>query len=217
MDKHTALQVFDGVMIGDGGLSRALLAGDPVELCHKVNCSRFTLNQSTERGDHMDWLLYVKVALALLDIEVSPGYPKYCTVRSRGKTFGSSKLLTLTSSWLTEQRKVWYPKGYKEVPGWFNFTPVSLANMVMCDMNSNRDKRSPCTVNIHLETQGFGLESIIIIENSLRRMEFHTGRGIENLGASGIRVTILQDSVDAFMNTIRPWVLPSFEYKVKYK
>lgn len=216
MDEVVALEAFNGVMVGDGCLHRALLAGDPPELCYGVKDSRFTITQSTELYDHMDWLFFLKDAFTELGVEVSPGYPKRFVKRSRGKAFGSSKVLTLTSPWLTEQRREWYPEGLKEVLRDFNFTPVSLANAWMSDGNATRDKRYPTTVNVHLFVQDFSLDSVCILEHSLHNMGIlYTGRGTEEKGNSGVTITVLQDSVDAFMDIVSPWVLPSFRYKIK--
>jgi len=216
MDKDMALQIFDGVMLGDGGLYRALRAGDPPPLCYRVKESRFSITQSTEAYDHMDWLYSLKKAFVELRVEVSSGYPKYTKCRSRGKVFGSSKLLTLCSPWLTEQRKRWYPKGIKEVPGDCLFTPISLANMWMGDGGASRDPRG-IAVNTHFSTQGFSLSSVEAIEAALRDLGIHTGRGTEDRGISGIAITVLQRSVDTFMDIIDHWVTPSFKYKVKYR
>ncbi len=216
MDEYMALEAFEGVMVGDGGLHRALRAGDPPELCYGVKDSRFTLNQSTEQHDHMDWLYFLRDAFTELDVEVSPGYPKHTVVRNRGKTFGSSILRTLTSPWLTEQRQKWYPDGLKEVFGDFSFSPVSLANAWMSDGNATRDKRSLSAVNVHLFVQDFSLDSICVIEHALHSIGvLHTGRGTEKKGRSGVTITVLQDSVNKFMDIVEPWVLPSFRYKVK--
>lgn len=218
MNKQTALEVFDGTMLGDAGLHRALLAGDPIELCYGVKNSRFTLRQSAQRYDHMDWLAYIRDALTVLGVEVSPDYPKYVTIRNRGKLFKSSILLTLTSSWLTKQRRKWYISGAKEVPRGFSFTPISLANMWMGDGNSTRDHRYPTTVNVHLFVQDFSIESVEVIENALHNIGIiSTGRGIERKGNSGITITILQDSVDYFMDAVEPHVVPSYLYKIKHR
>jgi len=218
MDEYIALETFNGVMVGDGSLHRALRAGACPELCYGVKDSRFTLTQSTEQYDHMDWLLFVRDAFIELRVRTSSGYPKYVAAQSRGKIFGSSKLLTLTSPWLTGQRKRWYPGGVKEVPEDFQFTPISLANAWMSDGGATRDKRCSVVVNLHLEAQNFSLSSISIIEQALHHMGVsHTGRGTEERGNSGVRITILQKSVDVLMSIIEPWILPSFKYKVKYK
>lgn len=214
MDDNEALQVFDGCMLGDSSLSKALLAGDPRDKCYGVKNSRFHISQSSGRYDHSDWMYYVKDALISLGVGVSSYFPKAGTRTSRGKEFKFCDLVSLTSPLLTIQRVRWYPCGTKEVPEDFIFTPISLANAWMSD-GSVIDLVGHRHLS-ELSTPGFNLRSIEVIEQALRNIGIvDTGRARREVGSSGIIVTIRQDSSASLAALIRPWLLPSFRYKIK--
>ncbi len=95
-------------------------------------------------------------------------------------------------------------------------TPVSLAHWFMNDGSSSKDHRSR-SINVKLCTQGFGIESIILLEKRLWEVGvLHTGRRYYKVDkGAGVEITILQASVSDFMNTIEPHMLDPYRYKIK--
>jgi len=89
----------------------------------------------------------------------------------------------------------------------------------MSDGSSSRSKKSKnvAVIDTHLYTQGLDQGSVGRIEEGLHDLGPHTGRGVECRGTSGIAITILQDSVNLFMDIIEPFIVPSFQYKIKRK
>lgn len=208
ISEKEALQVFDGVMLSDGRL-QLLKAG-------RNAC--FRIVQSGKR--HLDWLYFIKDALNILDVEACTGHPKCLRSVVKGEFYDYSTLVTRVSPLLTSHHGAWYSNGIKEVPIGLHLTPISLANWFMGDGSSYRYKRSPATVSIVLATEGFSAQSIEVLEEELH------GMGIDNTGretykttikGAGVAITIRQSCADSFMEIVRPHMLPSFCYKVKFK
>lgn len=213
MDENEAVQVFDGLMVGDGNLSSALLAGDRIEKCHRVKDSRFCIAQSGERYDHADWMYYIKDALVTLGVDVSYHYPKSGTRISRGKVFKLCSLSSLTSPFLTLQRIKWYPNGVKEIPEGFEFTPASLANAWMGDGSVIELFEGHLS---ELSVPNFSLHSIEIVERALHSIGItNTSRVHRDVGNSGVIIAVRQSSRDTLAGLVEPYLLPSFRYKIR--
>lgn len=205
MDTAEASEVFDGVMLSDGGL---------IIPSRGVN-ARLQVKLSGE--EHIDWLYHIRDALEALNISVSPGYPRL--VAHRPGRQPCVMLSTLCDPYLTEQYRRWYPDGTKEVPEDFRFTPVVLADEFTGDGSARKDKRSP-TICLQLCTEGFSLGSIEKIEQELSRLGIaDTGRTQQYKrlkgNGSGIRVNVPQGAVNFFMDLVEPHVMPSYRYKIK--
>lgn len=205
-----AQQVYDGVMLSDGGLI----------LPRSYPRAWFQIALSGK--EHLDWLYYIKDALEGLDITVTPGHPKVRErVRPSGDTYDYCYLGTKTSEFLTLAHRRWYPGRHtdgtwrKEVPEDFLLTPISLANWFMGDSTSGRDKRRSSTITLTLLTHCFSEHGISVLEEQLHSFNLSTGRAHRRvLKGSGIEITIPQNSIDAFADLVEYWVLPSYRHKV---
>lgn len=205
MNKEEALQVFDGVMLSDGG----------IYVSRRSCCFRLVLSGI----EHMDWLNHVKEALKLLGVEFNPGTPNsHKRVGYTGKVLDYCQLGSKVSALVTHQRARWYPNGRKEVPEDFLFTPISLANEVMGDGSSNWNSSNPdYGVFMELCTESFSLASIGRIEHQLRLL------GLTNLSrvhlparqGSEIGIVVRGLSAGLLMSTVEPHILPSYRYKIK--
>lgn len=211
ISKEEAQQVFDGVMLSDGGL------GVP----RKGINARFQIKLSGE--EHIDWLYHIRDALWALGVSVSPGYPKLVAHQIGRQP--CVMLSTLCDPFLTRQYHRWYPHNVKEVLEDFQFTPVSLANAFMGDGSSSaRYPHSVMnrTVYVKLCTESYSLLGISRIEQALFRLgitevnRIQQYRNLKN-GGSGVRVYLRQCSVDSFMDIVEPYILPSYRYKIKRK
>lgn len=200
-----ALQVFDGVMLSDGGIVRPASPWFQITLSGK---------------EHMDWLYYIESALVVLGVELCSSYPKVVQAFNRctGMYHDYYRLITRESEFITEQRIRWYSSGRKEVPIDFTFTPIVLANELMGDGSSNwNNGNHDYGIYIDLCTQSFNLESIELLEYELKRVGLtHLSRNHRPTQCKpGIALRVLGTSAAEFMELVEPYILPSYRYKVK--
>lgn len=203
MDKDEALEIFNGAMLSDAGLRKP-----------GVNAH---LEMALSGQEHLDWLYSCRSALSHLGVPIAPKYPVVRCRVYKGKEYDYCLLVTRVSQFLTEQYEAWYPSGAKVVPYSTVLTPRVIANWFMGDGSSSRKTRE--CVPVWLCTAGFPLGSIFILEVQLHHLGFKTGRSFnkECRLVPGITVSIRQDSVNDFMDAVKPYVLPSYMYKVKYR
>ncbi len=173
-------------------------------------------------AEHVDRLLIVKYALAELGVYTSPQYPK---ITPRGK-YTEVLLVSRQHPLITAARNQWYKmyddEYHKFVPQDLVLTPLLVAHWFMGDGCSNRDKRAGYqnSITCYLSTESYDISSIILLERGLHILDIHTGRIYKKpkpaFGAS-VRITILQESINDFMDMITQHMLPSYNYKVKRK
>lgn len=218
--EQIAREVFDGVMLSDGGLVRQSESRnayfDMALSCHDGRVPILGL---------LEYLQYVKrECFDVLGVEVRVGHPK---IRRRirtsglhlGETYEYASLATKSSLFLTLQHNRWYPNRsrYKEVPTDLVLTPVLSAHWFMGDGTSCRVLLFP-TVYCELSTQGLNIYSIEALEDQLHQLGISTGRKVARADkGSGIKITVLQVSLNDFMNLVDPYVIEPYRYKVKYR
>lgn len=205
ISNQEAFEVFDGSVLGDGciqmnGYTNALfrigLSGKPMnELVCYLSNMRGSLSEI---------------------VSISENYPKVLKGVSRGKCYDYCYLATRNSPLLTKEFLRWYPNGKKVVPNDVRLSPLSLAHFFM------QDGQSCCngpSVGVALNTQNFGIDSIAIIENKLHSLNLSSGRTTRSniVNGSGIIITILQDSVNKFMDIVDPYVVEPYRYKIKHR
>lgn len=204
--------------IPDDVLHGEILSDAHLTLRPKRRNSQFRL--SLAGAEHVDRLLIVKYSLAELGVYVSPQYPK---VTPRAK-YTEVLLVSRQHPLITAARNQWYKmypgaKYHKAVPPSLTLTPLMVAHWFMGDGCSSMDKRPGYrgSVTCYFSTESFDIGSIALLEWELHRLGVQTGRINKKpkpaFGAS-IRITILQRSIDDFMDMITPYMLPSYNYKV---
>jgi hypothetical protein len=201
-------QIFDGVILSDGGL----------KLPQGYKNSYFAMAQSRE--ERLDWMTSIREVLVALGVQCESPKPRQCV--SRGKTFFQWWLQSHVSPWLTEQYYRWYPNGVKIVPPNIIITPITLANWFMGDGSSGWQRNDPrYSAHVELATNKFSPYDISILEEQLRSIDLkHLRRG-DYSGVKGAKRTfsstiiILAADVDKFMDIVSPHILPSFCYKIK--
>ena len=211
MTKSEAMQVFDGVMLGDGGLEPPTR-----RRIRKGGNSFFCLSQLGKQ--HIDWLWQVRKALELLSFSFTDNYPCIYHARSHGRPYTFCCLKSRRTSIATEQRERWYPQGIKEVPEDIVLTPIVLANWFM---GGGGTSWWPCgnLVYLCLSPASFSLKSIEVLELRLEEvglggMRRTADRRVKR--GSGINlVTSSTELITKFINTIEPFIVPSFQYKLK--
>jgi len=212
MVKQEAWQIFDGVMLGDAGLY------------HTGINAQFSLSLSAKldhelRNNMLGYLRYVRDAFELLGIEFCTGHPIAYCISSRGRYYWRPTLKSKVHPLLQNQYIRCYPANVaKGVPEDVTVTPLSLAHWFMGDGCSGRDNRC-IAVDVSLQTHGFQEGDLAVLESKLHDLGLHTGRRKNskvNTGV-GIAITILQDSVNEFMNIVNPYVVEPYRYKIKHR
>jgi hypothetical protein len=217
--KNMALQIFDGLMLGDGNLrTRGINASFGIGLSDR-KWKRIT-NQ-----EFLRFLHHIKEIFETLGVEAFSGHPKvFSGFYKSGKPYEQCRLDTKVSSFLASEQRRWYPGRWpdgrwkKDVPSDISLTPISLAYWFMGDGRSERNKGCPTTITITLHTEGYSEFSVLCLETHLHRLGISTGRThCKVIRGSGTIITIPQVSVDDFMSSIDPYVIEPYRYKVKYR
>ncbi len=224
------MQIFDGVMLGDGGLTR--YNGGAL---FYMNLSKTSKDGRLTMGDNIAWLACVKdECLALLGVGVSDVYPKLNWYRSRGKLFQAAWLRSRQSNFLTEQHSRWYAQtgewaqssrqwyrrgDTKALPSGLTLSPVTLAHWFIGDGGSYRDKRRPTTVQVNLSVCCFTEVEVYLLTEMLNEMGVATTKpGLHKrvVKGSGLVIYIAQRSVDDFFDIIAPH-MPSHTGALQYR
>lgn len=209
MDKQTALEVFNGVMLGDAGMYQSR---------HWARYTYFVIGLSKGEMSALScYLRYVKDALVSMGIQVSGDFPKVQKGMSKGKPYTHCRLSTWSSPQLAEMYPKWYKEDLKIVPTNVYLGPVTLAHWFMGD-GSSRYGRSG-NVYTSFATMGFPVDSISVLEEALHDLGLNTGRGYDRRieKGDGITLFLLQDSVNKFMDIVRPYMMEPYMYKIKYR
>lgn len=207
--------------IPDDVLHGEILSNAHLTLRPKRRNSQFRLVLAG--AEHVDRLLVVKSSLAELGVYTSPKYPKV-TPRDR---YTEISLISRQHPLITAARQQWYKMypdgGYrKSVPHDLELSPLIVAHWFMGDGCSKRDKRPgyQSSITCYFLTESYDIDSIILLERRLHELGIETGRIYKKpkptFGAS-VRITVLQKSIDGFMNMITPHMLPSYNYKILKK
>jgi len=211
VDKRTARELFDGVMLGDAGLY------------HTGTNAQFSLSGSARQNkgvcsDMIEYLCIVRDALSVLGVNWCNGHPKVYNGYSKDMHYLRPTLKSLVCPFLGEQYTRWYRDKGKVVPSDVRVSPVTLAHWFMGDGSSTQDKRC-VTVGVTLQTHCFTEDSISILEDRLLNCGIKTGRVTCKFvkSGAGIAISILQESVNQFMNMVCPYVVEPYLYKIKYR
>lgn len=113
---------------------------------------------------------------------------------------------------------IWYPSGIKIVPKTIKLTPKSLAYLFMGDGSSTKVRNS---VVVYIATQGFDDESVIFLKNKLMsdlgiNIKYNRCKTTKKKGCGLILRLSEKNEVVKFMNLIKPYILKTFDYKIKY-
>lgn len=191
-----AQQIFDGVMLSDGGME--LSTG-----------GRARFGIALSGIVHLDWLSYIGNSLTALGPQISPGYPKvWDRISSHGTPYKYCFLRTLTCEFLTAQYARWYVDRVKVVPSDIELTPISIANWFMGDAVCGKGHG----ITLEFATEEFSESGLQILEEKLELLSIETGRSRRPNG--GHRITIRTHSVPSLVDIMEQYVLPSYMYKI---
>lgn len=197
-NSNEAEQAFDGVMLGDGHLSRG-------------QYGMFKLGQTGVQ--HKDWLLLVRSALEVLGVDCPPVKvyaSKSCATREQSLLWSYSG-----SDWVTQQRKRWYPDGKKVVPNDLVFTAIMLAHWFMGDGSSSYIPGSG-SVAIWFCTDGFDSASVDSLIVKLRLLRILHVTKCRHKKEGSFRLLVRAADQRRFMELVGPHVVPSYSYKIKW-
>ena len=199
------LEVVEGALLSDAGIT-CLSPG-----------SHGLLSISLSGEEHLDWLEDINTQLALLGLERVLNPPRLALRKNKKGNYMEARLWTRRDPFFTMMHRRWYPGGRKEVPLDLTLTPVSSANWFMGDGCSFR--YSSGSVVVYFSTQSFSRRSTEHLKEGLYCL------GIEGVHdskpsrgrAPGVQLAITSEAnVTKLMETVEPFVLPSYRYKIKY-
>jgi len=235
-----ALDVLDGLMLGDGNLDK------------HVSGARFLINlskPSVSLDDHLKYLRWIADnVFRALGVPVSKGYPRVLAKMYKGELYQYAQLSTLVSPLLETLHNVWYTGGEwtqeagsgRRIRGATKVIPtqliraltlplLALVHWFLGDGGSslyNLDYPTP-TVDMSLSTQGFSVVEVYHLMRMLNNAGIHTIKPHKDdiSGGSGLKIRLSQGSIDYFMSLVEPHVLeifgdsvgPSYKDMIKYK
>lgn len=216
MDSKSAQEVLDGVMLSDGNL--AFTGRRAYFSMGLADNGSYRQREQIPLVELLEYLQHLADILGVLGVSPCEGHPKVKphSTKSSGEWRPGVRLVTRVSDFLAEQYRRWYVGREKIVPEDISLTPISLAYWYMLD-GTSKWTASP-TILTTLCSFSFNLHGIELLERQLHNLGFNTSRRYQKVEqGSGLAITILQDSVDNFMRTIDPYVVPPFRYKIKYR
>jgi hypothetical protein len=224
-----AEQAFDGLMLGDGGLA---FQGNYAHFRMGLADNRkYKQREQIPAEKLLAFLQHITVLFKYLDTIPCADNPKISFHKQPdGRMFSRCDLITKSSDFCTKQyfrwykngekhhssttRYSWYTAGEKIVPDDLVLTPISLAYFFMGDGSSVWIKDT-ISITINLCTDDFKLHDIVFLENQLRKFSLHTMQ--VSVPNGRIRIGIPQNSVDDFMNLVKPYMVEPYLFKLKYK
>lgn len=235
MSKRKAMQIFEGLMLGDAGLSRtgklarfymALSAGDPDQWRNTQWSGR------NSKIPQMQYLVHIIDCLKPLGVRFSKGYPTATVcLDQNGKSFLRCGLSSLSSVFLLAQFERWYHPVTDEIRKtrwfasnrkWYKILPIDI-------------ELAPLTIAVWFEGDGntegsLGLQvKLTIATNSFTKKE------VERLGGLflpfGVQAKVCQyptkkqmtwalcvgaiDSVNTFFSLTEEHIHSCYRYKIR--
>ncbi len=191
-DQQRAILV--GLMLGDGHL----------ETQNKGRTFRLKVEHSINQKDYVDWLYDQFKELVLTK-------PQIKEQEINGVTYQKYWFSTISIGEFRFYGKQFYPKGKKIVPEMTSklVTPLSLAIWFMDDGSLKSSLHKARVIN----TQGFG-------EQDLKRLQKMLAKKFGIITTlrkqkEGKQIYILSAETEKFISLIKPFVIPSMEYKIK--
>lgn len=234
MNEKEAWEVFDGSMLGDGGLKRrGALA------CFYIDLSAGSLglwgnaswNGRESRIPKMQYLWYLRDYLELLGIRFSEHWPRARICFSRGRPYLDCKLESSPSSHLLAQfgrwyrpitdevREVrWFPANqgwYKILPDDIELTPLTTAVWFGDDGNTRWNPHP--SVQLRIGTNSFSKDEVERLSGLLLPfgVQARVGRNPTKRQMTWILSVCAADSVNAFNGLIEKHVHSCYSYKMK--
>lgn len=174
--------------------------------------SCFELEQSEK---HKELVTFLEDYFTDLGIQTGTYRYLHKAIRENDLPKWGIRVFTRRSKFWTLMRKRWYPDGVKVIPKDLVITPKTLAFIFMGDGTSSWNDVNNHSSSIIIHTEGFDHDSVMLLKNKLYEygIEIINTQIKPNLGEV-IRISRAKD-VKKFMNLVQPFMLSSFNYKVK--
>ena len=185
-----------GLVLGDGYLT---------PLVGKSSRSRMDVKGDNKNLSYLKWLNSKLKPLGVSDLK-----PK--------KNYHQHRFYTKTTEEIGELRKIFYPKGKKIIPKdikSFLNNPLTLAIWYQDD--GNLDCRSKYHYNAMFATYCFLLNECKLLAKALREnfnLDVRVCR-CQMRGKVRWRLYIASRSMGKFINLVKPYINPCFEYKIR--
>lgn len=187
-------EILPGLILGDGHL----------ETRSGGKTYRLKIEHSLAQREYVDWLYQV------FQNQVTTA-PKRKKQLIDGKEYQKYHFSTLSNGSLRFYGQQFYPHGKKVVPKFIGklLTPLGLACWFMDDGSAKSKVHRAKIIN----TQGFNLDGVKILQHVLlEKFKLETTRRKQR---EGIQIYIPANQVERFIDLIRPYILPSMEYKIR--
>ena len=192
---------FIGIMLSDGYIR-------PIRT--KNGDTYFEMKQTTR---NKDLLINIKKEFNKFDIKSQIKGIK-TKLRHREEPYYELLLWTNSSSKLKDERKHWYPNGIKIVPQDLQITDKVLAYWYMGDGGVWRGGRDKHSVKITMYTNGFEKQDVEFLIKKLKKLEISSTIA-QKKGNWVINISTASE-VNEFMDLVKPYILPCFNYKLQY-
>ena len=233
-DEEQAVQVFDGVMLGDAGLVRRedsvyfsmdLSAGDPSLWCNTTWSGR------DSKIPQIQYLYYIKDCLEFLGIESCKGHPRAQVYSGGGKPYLHCYIESHASSFLLTKHECWYrsitaevrklrwfrlnQRWYKVLPDSLTLSPLTVA-VWFGDDGSTSWKPYP-RVALTISTNNFAREEVDKLKELLSLFGIQVGvsRSPKVRKTTWELRTSAVDNVNAFFDLVENYIHPCYNYKIK--
>lgn len=239
LTEKEALDVFDGLMLGDGGLTKwkagtSFTFGQSKPLCSRAEVTLEVREQSLL--EHLEYEFWIRDnILGALGIEACNGHPTICTsTLASGVLYKQAHIETICSHSLDSLYREWYRGGewsdsvYGYVRGAAKVVPnrlmqasvlpaYTIAPWFLGDGNigsySNRRGSMP-HVSLSLSTKGFTqleVEQLTAILNNMGVCTTKPNMDRHIKRGSGLTIRVAQKSINGFMDIVEPYVKEVFK------
>lgn len=153
------------------------------------------INHSLKAKEYVDWKYSI-----LKDICKSPPKRRKIDEKREGYRF-----YTKEHPEITEIYEKFYQNGKKVIPKGFELDPLILAVWFMDDGSKTKKK------DVYLNCQKFSWKDQRRLLHALRMLKI---RARMNKDKKYYRIRIYKESISRFVELIRPYIIPSMEYKI---
>lgn len=184
-------EILLGKLLGDGFLEQ-----------NGVNV-RLKIDHGAKQKDYVFWLYEEFKSVALQP------YQLMFQDKRNGKMYKHWRFATHSSPVFNFWRQLFYQEGRKVINSQVieKLTPLSLAIWYMDDGFRRTDCRG-----LYLCTSGYSMEEQRLMQVCLEK-KFNIQTSL-HFAAKNVRIYISSSQVDKFCNIVKPFILPSFQYKL---
>ena len=182
-----------GLLLGDGHLEK------------NGSYVRLRVDQKLDHGNYVKWL-YGELA------NLVPSKPRIIREKDKrtGKVYSRLHFSTYSTSELNKWRDIFYCNRRKIIPPNIESMLKSKVSLAIWFMDDGY-KRNDCAA-IRLNTDAFNCDEQIILIQCLRK-NFKIKSHLHKKG-KWFNIYIPKDEADKFCNIVKPYILPSFRYKL---